>query len=387
MKIHEYQALALLSAFGVPCVGGTAVQVADEAAQAARALGGNAWVVKAQIHAGGRGKAGGIIRADSPEQVQAAAEKLLGSTLVTPQTGPEGRVVRHVLVAPAIDIASEYYLGMLVDGRDALLMASDAGGTEIEEVAAAQPYRIASVRIEPGAALSDEQVAALATPLGLTAAQADLFAQAAHGLVTLFFEKDCTLAEINPLALTADGQLLAADAKVNFDDNALFRHKDIAALRDEGEEDPREVAASKLNLSYIGLTGDIGCMVNGAGLAMATMDMISAYGGHPANFLDVGGGASAERVAGAFRILLGDARVKGILVNIFGGIMRCDVLAEGIVEAAKAVDLRLPLVVRLRGTNAQQGSEILAQSGLKITAENDMAQAVRAIVDAVQAAH
>ncbi|NLT58941.1 MAG: ADP-forming succinate--CoA ligase subunit beta [Clostridiales bacterium] len=382
MKIHEHQALDLLGAYGVPNAGGAVAFTAGEAAAAAQGLPRGRLVVKAQIHAGGRGKAGGVRLADSPEQVGEIAAALLGSTLVTPQTGPAGRRVNRLLVTPAVDIAREFYLGLLLDMDSGctVLMASAEGGTEIEEVAKHRPERILRARIDPLVGLRRFQLRNLTAGLGLSGQAAQDFEDIAQALYRLFVERDCSLVELNPLVETAGGRLLALDAKLSFDDSALFRHPDLAALRDPLEEDPREVEASALKLSYIPLEGSIGCMVNGAGLAMATMDLIQAQGAQPANFLDVGGGAGADKVAGAFRLLLGDGNVRGILVNIFGGIMRCDQLAEGIVEAARRVELALPLVVRLRGTNAEQGARILADSALAITPENDLKRAVETIV-------
>ena len=363
LKIHEHQALALLQEAGVPNAGGRVAFTAQEAQQAAHELGGESFVVKAQIHAGGRGKAGGVKLVKGPKGVLEAATDLLGKTLVTAQTGPAGKVVHRLLVAPALAIAHEYYLSMLLDNETGCitLMASTQGGTDIEEIAKTSP-------------------ANLVAGLSLTGEAASDFAAVVKGLYRLFWDKDCSLIELNPLVETAQGRLMALDVKMNFDDNALWRHKDIAALRDPLEEDAREVEAAKHKLSYIPLEGSIGCMVNGAGLAMATMDILEAFGGRPANFLDVGGGASAEKVAAAFHLLLADKNVRCLFVNIFGGIMRCDVLAQGIVEAAQAVQLPVPLVVRMRGTNWQRGAEILAQSGLAITYEPDLAKAARAAV-------
>ena len=382
LKIHEHQALTLLDEAGVPNAGGQVAFTPEEASAAARALGGDRFVVKAQIHAGGRGKAGGVRLVEGEAGVREAAQALLGATLVTPQTGPNGKVVHRLLVAPALSIVREYYLSLLLDSENACLvfMASTEGGTEIEEVAKQTPEKILRQAVDPIIGLRDFQISNLAAGLDLKGeARKDFFA-VARGLYRLFLEKDCSLIELNPLVLTADGRLLALDVKINFDDNALMRHKELAALRDELEEDPREVEAAKNKLSYIPLDGTIGCMVNGAGLAMATMDIIKAFGGEPANFLDVGGGASAEKVAAAFSILLADKKVRGILVNIFGGIMRCDVLAEGILEAAKAVSLEVPLVVRMKGTNAEKGAEILRASGLPIHYEPDLGRAVHTIV-------
>ena len=382
LKIHEHQALALLQEAGVPNAGGRVAFTAQEAQQAAHELGGESFVVKAQIHAGGRGKAGGVKLVKGPKGVLEAATDLLGKTLVTAQTGPAGKVVHRLLVAPALAIAHEYYLSMLLDNETGCitLMASTQGGTDIEEIAKTSPEKILRQQIDPITGLRGYHIANLVAGLALTGEAASDFAAVVKGLYRLFWDKDCSLIELNPLVETAQGRLMALDVKMNFDDNALWRHKDIAALRDPLEEDAREVEAAKHKLSYIPLEGSIGCMVNGAGLAMATMDILEAFGGRPANFLDVGGGASAEKVAAAFHLLLADKNVRCLFVNIFGGIMRCDVLAQGIVEAAQAVQLPVPLVVRMRGTNWQRGAEILAQSGLAITYEPDLAKAARAAV-------
>ena len=332
-------------------------------------------MIKAQVHSGGRGKAGGVKFAQTPEEAEAKAGEILGMKLVTKQTGPEGRIVKRVLVSRAVEIAREYYVSLTVDGaRERVVMiASSAGGMEIEETAKEAPEKIYTMEIDPYLGLTGYQAREMGKKLGLGAAETKQFIALSKGLYRLFVEKDCSLVEINPLAVDGEGNLIAADAKVNFDDNALFRHSENAAMRDENEEEPRELEASKYDLNYIGLDGNIGCMVNGAGLAMATMDIIQACGGSPANFLDVGGSATAEKVAGAFAILLSDAKVKCIFVNIFGGIMRCDIIAAGIVEAARKLEVKVPLVVRLEGTNAEAGKKILAESGLNITAAEDMA--------------
>ena len=381
MKIHEHQAAELLAAYGVPTGGGRAVFTADEAEAAAAAL-GTPCVVKAQIHAGGRGKAGGVKLVQTPAEARAAAEALLGATLVTPQTGPAGKVVHRLMIAPAVAVEAEYYVGMLLDNDsgNVILMASAAGGMEIETVAKESPEKILRQQIDPLIGLRPYHITNLSTGLGLAGDAARDFAGIARGMYRLFTEKDCSLIELNPLARLDSGRLQAIDAKVTFDDNALFRHKDIAALRDPLEEDPKEAEAQKSGLSYVALDGTIACMVNGAGLAMATMDMIDSFGGRPANFLDVGGGASAEKVEAAFTILMKDEKVKGIFVNIFGGIMRCDVLSSGIVAAARKLGLTLPLVVRMRGTNAEEGERILNESGLSILWEPDLGKAARAIV-------
>ncbi len=375
MKIHEYQAAELFKQYGVPVPEGATATTPEEALAVARALGNGPYVVKAQVHSGGRGKAGGVKFAATPEEAREKAAQILGMTLVTRQTGPQGRLVRRVLVNRAMEIRGEYYLSLTVDAaRERVVMiASGAGGMEIEETAKEAPEKIFTIELDPFLGMTGYQAREAAGRLGLTQAQTGQFVALARGLYRLFVEKDCSLVEINPLAVDGEGNLVAADAKVNFDDNALFRHPDIQALRDVHEEEPRETEAAKFDLNYIGLDGDIGCMVNGAGLAMATMDIIQAFGGSPANFLDVGGGATAEKVAGAFSILLSDSKVRCIFINIFGGIMRCDVIAEGVVEAARKLDVKVPLVVRLEGTNAEAGKQILAASGLNITAAADMA--------------
>lgn len=375
MKIHEYQAAELFKAYGVRVPEGKAAATAQEAGEAARMLGAGPYVIKAQVHSGGRGKAGGVKFAQTAEEAEEKAGEILGMKLVTRQTGPEGRIVRRVLVSRAVEIAREYYVSLTVDGaRERVVMiASSAGGMEIEETAKEAPEKIHTMEIDPYLGLTGYQAREMGKKLGLSAGEIKQFIPLCRGLYRLFVEKDCSLVEINPLAVDGEGNLVAADAKVNFDDNALFRHSDNAAMRDENEEEPRELEASKYDLNYIGLDGNIGCMVNGAGLAMATMDIIQACGGSPANFLDVGGSATAEKVAGAFAILLSDAKVKCIFVNIFGGIMRCDIIAAGIVEAARKLEVKVPLVVRLEGTNAEAGKKILAESGLNITAAEDMA--------------
>ena len=375
MKIHEYQAAELFRAYGVRVPEGKAAATAEEAGEAARSLGAGPYVIKAQVHSGGRGKAGGVKFAQTAEEAEAKAGEILGMKLVTKQTGPEGRIVKRVLVSRAVEIAREYYVSLTVDGaRERVVMiASSAGGMEIEETAKEAPEKIYTMEIDPYLGLTGYQAREMGKKLGLSAGEIKQFIALSKGLYRLFVEKDCSLVEINPLAVDGEGNLIAADAKVNFDDNALFRHSENAAMRDENEEEPRELEASKYDLNYIGLDGNIGCMVNGAGLAMATMDIIQACGGSPANFLDVGGSATAEKVAGAFAILLSDAKVECIFVNIFGGIMRCDIIAEGIVEAARKLEVKVPLVVRLEGTNAEAGKKILAESGLNITAAEDMA--------------
>jgi len=383
MNIHEFQAKEVLRKYGVPVLEGGVARTPEEAAALARTLGCPV-VVKAQIHAGGRGKAGGVKVVRSPEEAAAFAGGLLGKPLVTHQTGPEGRVVRQVLVEQGCDIARELYLGVVVDrasGRVAL-MASSEGGVEIEEVAARSPEKIHREILDPVIGLAGFQGRRTAFALGLPKELVNKAVGFLGALCRCFHESDAALVEINPLVITKDGTLVALDAKMGFDDNALFRHPEIRAYRDEHEEDPRETAAAKHDLSYIALSGNIGCMVNGAGLAMATMDIVKHAGGEPANFLDVGGGADAEKVREAFRILLADAGVRAIFINIFGGILRCDVLAEGVVAAAKEVGLAVPLVVRMEGTNVERGKEILAASGLAIQTAADMAEGARLAVAA-----
>jgi succinyl-CoA synthetase beta subunit len=382
MNIHEYQAKELLAKFGVPIPPGKVAYTAAEAVDAARLLGGKAWAVKAQIHAGGRGKAGGVKIARSEDEVRAAARALIGHTLVTHQTGPEGREVKRVYVEAASDIARELYLALSVDrrlGRITLIGAAE-GGVEIEELAARAPEKILTEAIDPAAGFSPFLARRLAFDLGLAGPQIAAMVGFVGALCRAFTELDAALVEINPLVVTGAGELIALDAKLGFDDNALFRHPDIEALRDEDEEDPIELEAGKHALNYVKLDGNIGCMVNGAGLAMATMDIIKLYGGSPANFLDVGGGATKERVTVAFKLILSDPNVEAILVNIFGGIMRCDVIAEGIVSAAREVNLHVPLVVRLEGTNVDLGRRILSQSGLPLLAAENFEDAARKVV-------
>jgi succinyl-CoA synthetase beta subunit len=396
MNIHEYQAKELLAKKGVPVPAGYAALSADEAVQAAGRLPGPLYIVKAQIHAGGRGKGkfkelgpdakGGVRLARSIEDVRTNAEEMLGRTLVTIQTGAEGRQVNRLYVTDGVDIAKEYYLALLVDrgsGRIAMV-ASTEGGMDIEAVAHDTPERIATITIDPVQGFMPHHGRALAHALKLSGDMARQAQAVAAQLYEAFLAYDCAMLEINPLVESADGKLLVLDAKMSFDSNALYRHPDVEALRDESEEDPMEVEASKYDLAYIKLDGDIGCMVNGAGLAMATMDIIKLNGAFPANFLDVGGGASKEKVTAAFKIILSDPAVKGILVNIFGGIMRCDIIAEGIVAAAREVNLTVPLVVRLEGTNVEEGKRILADSGLAIVPANDLGDAAQKIVAAVK---
>jgi succinyl-CoA synthetase beta subunit len=396
MNIHEYQAKELLAKQGIPVPAGYPALSVEEAVEAAGKLPGPLWIVKAQIHAGGRGKGkfkelgpdakGGVRLARSVEEVRSNAEEMLGSTLVTIQTGEAGKQVNRLYVTVGVDIAKEYYLALLVDrgsGRIAMV-ASTEGGMDIEAVAHDTPERITTITIDPAQGFMPHHGRALAHALKLSGDAGKQAHALAGQLYAAFLAYDCAMLEINPLVETTDGRLLVLDAKMSFDSNALFRHPDVEALRDESEEDPAEVEASKYDLAYIKLDGDIGCMVNGAGLAMATMDIIKLNGAFPANFLDVGGGASKEKVTAAFKIILSDPAVKGILVNIFGGIMRCDIIADGIVSAAKEVNLTVPLVVRLEGTNVEEGKAILAQSGLAIVPANDLGDAARKIVAAVK---
>jgi succinyl-CoA synthetase beta subunit len=386
MKIHEYQGKEILRQFGVPTPRGMACFSVDAAVTAARQLGGDVWVVKAQIHAGGRGKGGGVKVARSLEEVRSAASQILGMHLVTHQTGQDGQMVRRLLIEEGAQFTKEFYLGMVIDRstQRVALLASSEGGMEIEKVAAQRPEKIHTVRIDPIAGLSAADAAQVARNIGIPDVAIDGAVVVLQGLYRVFVEKDAMLAEINPLVLTADGSVLALDAKFNFDSNALYRHPEIVAMRDLDEEDPAEIEASKFDLSYISLDGDIGCLVNGAGLAMATMDIIKLYGGSPANFLDVGGGASKEKVTEAFKLMLRNPNLKAILVNIFGGIMKCDVIAEGVVAAAHEVHLSVPLVVRLEGTNVELGKKILAESGLPIISGNDMADAAQKVVAAAR---
>jgi len=368
MNIHEYQAKALLQEYRVAVPPGKVATTPAEAEDAARALGAPVMVVKAQVHAGGRGKAGGIKLAKSTSEVKTLAGEILGMTLRSHQTGPEGKVVRKVYVEAGSEVDRELYLGMLLDraAEKHAIIASTEGGMDIEEVAASTPEKIQTVHVDPNFGLSGFQVRQIGFGLGLDAGQVKQLDGFLSGLYKLFVEKDASLAEINPLVVTKSGDLIALDAKLNFDDSALYRHPELRKLRDPEEEDPRERAAKEIDLSYVGLDGDIGCMVNGAGLAMATMDMIKVCGGDPANFLDAGGGADQEKIAQAFKLILGDANVKAILVNIFGGIVRCDLIAEGVVAAAKEVGIQVPLVVRLQGTRSAEGQKILSESSLEI---------------------
>src|ERR1700738_3603814 len=386
MNVHEYQGKEILRKYGVATPRGVPCFSVTEAEGASRKLGGKAWVVKAQIHAGGRGKGGGVKLAKSIEEVREHASRILGMTLVTHQTGPDGRLVKRLLVEEGADIRKELYVGMVVDRatQRVTLMASSEGGMDIEEAAASTPDKIYQVAIDPTAGLTDAQWDDVARKIGVPEPSVPEARKFMQGLYRAFDECDASLAEINPLILTGDGKVLALDAKLNFDSNALFRHPDIVAMRDLDEEDAAEVEASKFDLSYISLDGNIGCLVNGAGLAMATMDTIKLYGAEPANFLDVGGGATTQKVTEAFKLMLKNPAVKGILVNIFGGIMRCDTIAEGIISAVREVHLHVPLVVRMKGTNEHLGKQLLDTSGLPIIAADDMADAARKIVAAVR---
>jgi succinyl-CoA synthetase beta subunit len=386
MKIHEYQGKEILRQHGVPVPRGYPAFTVQEAVEAAQKLGGSVWVVKAQIHAGGRGKGGGVKLARSIDEVRSLAGQILGMQLKTHQTGPEGQKVRRLLIEEGADIRHEYYVAALTDRatQKVALMASSEGGMDIEAVAHATPEKIIKVFVEPAQGLSDAQALELARGIGVPAPSQAQAVDVFKKLVATYMDTDASLAEINPLILEGNGHIKALDAKFNFDSNALYRHPEIVACRDLDEEDPAEIEASKYDLSYISLDGNIGCLVNGAGLAMATMDTIKLFGAEPANFLDVGGGASAEKVTEAFKIMLANPKVKGILVNIFGGIMRCDTIAEGVIAACKAVNLNVPLVVRMKGTNEEIGKKLLAQSGLPIISADTMAEAATKIVAAVR---
>ncbi|MDP4156280.1 MAG: ADP-forming succinate--CoA ligase subunit beta [Bacillota bacterium] len=386
MNIHEYQGKEILRQYGVAVPNGKVAFTVEEAVEAAKELGTQVCVVKAQIHAGGRGKAGGVKVAKNLDEVRTYASEILGKTLVTHQTGPEGKEVKRLLIEEGCDIKKEYYVGLVLDRSTSrvVLMASEEGGTEIEEVAANTPEKIFKEEIDPVLGLMPYQARRIAFAINIPKELINKAVAFMMGLYQAYIEKDCSIAEINPLVVTGDGNVMALDAKLNFDSNALYRQKDVVAYRDLEEEDPKEIEASKYDLSYIALDGNIGCMVNGAGLAMATMDIVKHYGGDPANFLDVGGGATAEKVTEAFKIILSDPNVKGIFVNIFGGIMKCDVIADGVVEAAKQVGLSIPLVVRLEGTNVDLGKKILGESGLDITAAESMADGAQKIVSLVK---
>ena len=385
MKIHEYQAKEVLRKYGVPTPKGVPCFSVDEAVKAAQTIPGKVWVVKAQIHAGGRGKGGGVKLAKSPDEVKSYAGQILGMQLKTHQTGPEGQKVRRLLIEEGADIKRELYVGLVVDRvtQRVCLMASSEGGMDIEEVAAKTPEKIHKVFVDSETGLKDAEADAVAAQIGIPPASLPQARAVLQALYQAFWDTDASLAEINPLVLTGDGRVVALDAKINFDSNALFRHPDLVALRDLDEEDAAEIEASKFDLSYISLDGNIGCLVNGAGLAMATMDTIKLYGAEPANFLDVGGGATAEKVTEAFKIMLKNSKVKGILVNIFGGIMQCDTIATGVVAAAREVHLSVPLVVRMKGTNDAMGRQILKDSGLPIISADNMADAAQKIVAAV----
>ena len=386
MKIHEYQGKEIFRKFGVPTPRGFPAFTVDEAVDAAKKLGGSVWVVKAQIHAGGRGKGGGVKVAKSLDEVAKLASSILGMQLRTHQTGPQGQKVRRLLVEEGADIKKELYVGMVVDrgSQKVVLMASSEGGMDIEEVAASAPEKIRKIAIDPAQGLADADADEIALGIGIPQAALAQGRALFKALYKCFWETDASLVEVNPLIVTGRNQVVALDSKINFDDNALFRHPDIAALRDFDEEDPAEVAASKHDLNYIQLDGNIGCLVNGAGLAMATVDIIKFYGGNPANFLDVGGGATTEKVTEAFKIMLKTPGLKAILVNIFGGIMRCDVIAQALVDASKAVSLHVPLVVRLEGTNVELGKQILADSKLPIISAKNMADAAEKVVKAAK---
>ncbi|MGO3892387.1 MAG: ADP-forming succinate--CoA ligase subunit beta [Paenalcaligenes sp.] len=386
MKIHEYQGKALLRKYGVVVPRGKPAFSVDEAVAVAEELGGPVWVVKAQIHAGGRGKGGGVKLARSMDEVRQIADEILGMQLVTHQTGPEGQKVRRLLVEEGADIKKEYYVGIVTDRatQRVAVMASAEGGMEIEEVAERNPDAILKEFVDPAVGLTNEQAAKLARGIGVPDASIEKAVAEFQKLYQVYTDTDAELAEINPLILTGSGDIIALDAKFNFDSNALFRHDDILEFRDLDEEDPAEIEASKFDLAYIQLDGNIGCLVNGAGLAMATMDTIKLFGGEPANFLDVGGGATAEKVTEAFKIMLANKDVKAILVNIFGGIMRCDVIAEGVITACKAVNLNVPLVVRMKGTNEELGKKMLAESGLPIISADTMAEAATKVVAAAK---
>ncbi|WP_047151635.1 ADP-forming succinate--CoA ligase subunit beta [Aneurinibacillus tyrosinisolvens] len=386
MNIHEYQGKEILKQYGVAVPNGKVAFTVNEAVEAAKTLDSNVYVVKAQIHAGGRGKAGGVKIAKNLDEVRTYAQEILGKTLVTHQTGPEGKEVKRLLIEEGCDIQKEYYVGIVVDRNTnrVVMMASEEGGTEIEEVAEKTPEKIFKEVVDPAVGLQAFQARRLAFSINIPKNLVNKAAKFMLSLYQAFVDKDCSIAEINPLVVTGDGNVMALDAKLNFDSNALYRHQDIVQLRDLDEEDPKEIEASNYDLNYIALDGNIGCMVNGAGLAMATMDIIKHYGGNPANFLDVGGGATAEKVAAAFKLILSDENVKGIFINIFGGIMKCDVIAEGVVEAAKQVQLNRPLVVRLEGTNVDLGKKILNESGLDIVAAESMADGAEKIVSLVK---
>jgi succinyl-CoA synthetase beta subunit len=386
MKIHEYQAKEILKSYGVPVPKGRVAETPEEARKIAGEIGGKTIVVKAQIHAGGRGKGGGVRAVGHPEEAEKASKEILGMTLVTHQTGPAGRIVRKVLVEEGVDVKEELYLGVVIDRSRAcpVVMASREGGVEIEKVAAESPEKIVKEWIDPSAGFRPFQANQISYELGLEPGQVGKMRSILFGLYKVFYEKDCLLAEINPLVLTRGGEFIALDAKMNFDDNGLFRHKDIASLRDLNEEAPLEVEASRYNLNYIKLDGNVGCMVNGAGLAMATMDIIKVVGAEPANFLDVGGGATTEMVKNGFKILMSDPGVKVVFINIFGGILRCDTLAKGVTEAVREVNVNVPVVVRLEGTNVEEGRRILNESGLNFTVAIGMEDGAEKVAEALK---
>jgi succinyl-CoA synthetase beta subunit len=383
MKIHEYQAKTILARHGVPVPRGEVTSNSGEASDIAKRLGTSVVVVKAQIHAGGRGKGGGVKVAKSPDDAAKFAKDILGMTLVTHQTGPEGRVVGRILIEEGLEMQRELYLSLLLDraAGKPVMMASAAGGMDIEEVAEKTPEKIVKVYIEPAVGLVPFEARQLGFAIGLDGAQVNKFVKLATALYDAFVATDASLVEINPLVVTASGDLLALDAKMNFDDNALYRHPDVKELRDTSEEDPLEIEASKFNLNYIHLDGNIGCMVNGAGLAMATMDIIKLAGGEPANFLDVGGGANAEQIRNAFKILMSDKKVKAVLINIFGGILRCDVLAQGVIAAVKELGVPVPIVIRMEGTNVEEGKRLLRESGMQLTTADSMDEAAKKVVE------
>jgi succinyl-CoA synthetase beta subunit len=384
VNLHEFQSKKLFAGYGIPVPFGYAVETAKEARSAAEEIGGGRWVVKAQAHTGGRGKAGGVVIVDSTEQVETEAKRMLSGRIVTNQTGPEGLPVSYILVEEPTDIAEELYISALVDRatRRVLVMASRAGGMNIEEVAAQTPEKIITTLIDPAAGVQPYQARQIGFSLGFNAEQVKQFQKILFSLIKLFHSEDASLVEINPLVVTPQGHLLALDAKINLDSNALYRHKDLLAMRDISQEDPREAAAAEHDLNYITLDGNIGCMVNGAGLAMATMDLVQLHGGSPANFLDVGGGTTAERVTEAFKIILSDDKVRAVLVNIFGGIVRCDLIAQGIINAVREVGIEVPVVIRLEGTNAEQGLKLLNESGLALQTASDLTEAAEKVVAA-----
>ena len=386
MKIHEYQAKEILKAHRVPVPEGKPCFSVEEAVSAARALGGSCWVIKAQIHAGGRGKGGGVKVASSIDEVSRHASDILGMTLVTHQTGPSGKVVERLLIEQGVEIANELYIGLVVDRGNQIiaLMASSEGGVNIEDVAIQSPEKIHTLQIDSIEGVNEDAARSIAAEIGLPKSVQDEAVKLFSNLHAVFLTCDATLVEVNPLVVTRDGNVVAVDAKIDLDDSAMYRHPELTELRDFSEEDPNEIEASRVGLNYISLEGNIGCLVNGAGLAMATMDIIKLHGGEPANFLDVGGGATAEQVSAAFRIMLKHSNVRAILVNIFGGIMRCDVIATGIVEAVQRVDIRLPLVIRLEGTNVEKGREILEKSGLPFLAAITMDDAAQKVVEAAR---